>query len=158
TRALETIRSSSSSSSGSPPTGEDDDEETPAEAESQQPPTSVTLSGFKFLNCLGQNPMGDLWKAEDANGGLRRALCLLPFVRYDARLIGHLQALRDPALPHTEVHWSPAERLVVLVEMFEGTIREKFDRCVREGQRGIPRDELLALLRTAASALDALAM
>jgi serine/threonine protein kinase len=105
---------------------------------------------------LNQGPFGELWRAEDSEGRPRRALCLLNFVQYDARLIAHLQALRDPVLPPTEVHWSPAERLVVLTDCYEKTLRERFDECRAAGKPGIPRAELLPLMRSVAEALDAL--
>src|SRR5205814_193144 len=72
------------------------------------------------------------------------------------RLIAHLQALRDPLLPATEVHWSQAERLILLTDCYEGTLRERFERRQAEGHPGIPRPELIGLLRGAAQALDAL--
>jgi serine/threonine protein kinase len=119
-------------------------------------PTAVSLPGYRFQSCIGQGLLGDVWRAEDSAGRPRRALCLLNFVRYDARLIAHLQALRDPALPSTEVHWSPAERLVMLTESYEKTLRERFDECRAKGLPGIPRADMLRLLRSVAEALDAL--
>jgi serine/threonine protein kinase len=119
-------------------------------------PTAVSLPGFRFRRCISQTPLGDLWEAEDASGSLRRGLALLGYVRYDARLITHLQALRDPMLPATEVHWSPAERLVLLTDPCDGALRDRFEACVAAGQPGIPRAELLGLLRSVAEALDRL--
>jgi serine/threonine protein kinase len=119
-------------------------------------PTAVSITGVRFITCLNQGPFGDLWRAADSDGRPRRALCVLNFVQYDARLIAHLQALRDPALPPTEVHWSPAERLVVLTDSFEKTLRERFEEYRTAGKPGIPRAELVPLMRTVAEALDAL--
>ena len=120
-------------------------------------PTSVSLPGYRFVSCVNQSHLSDLWRAEDTAGRPLRAQCLLGFVKYDARLISHFRALRDRALPPTEVHWSPAERLVLLTGAYEGTLRDRFDRRQAEGSPGVPRLELLAMLRTAAEALDALA-
>ena len=119
-------------------------------------PTAVSLPGYRFTSCLSQSLLGDVWQAVDSQGKSRRALCLLSFIRYDARLIGHLQTLRDPALPSTEVHWSPAERLVILTDWCEGTLRDRFDQHRMAGHPGIPHSELLPLLRSAAEALDSL--
>jgi serine/threonine protein kinase len=143
-------------------------EQTPVSSPSQTPapvplaepslpaPTAVSLPGYRFLSCVNQTPMGDQWVAMDAQGRKRRAVALFGFVRYDGRLISHLKALRDPVLPATEVHWSPAERLVILTEPYGGSLRDRFDRRHGEGQPGIPRAELLTLLRSAAEALDGL--
>jgi serine/threonine protein kinase len=120
-------------------------------------PTSVSLPGYRFKRCLAQGPLGDLWRAVADDGRERRALCLLSFVRYDEQLIAHLRALRHPALPPTEVYWSPAERMVLMTDRYEQTLRERFEACQASGQPGILRAELLGYLRTAAEALDTLA-
>ncbi|MGL4552282.1 MAG: protein kinase domain-containing protein [Gemmataceae bacterium] len=132
-------------------------EAAPANAPGDMPaPTAVSLPGYRFLHCVSQTALGDQWYAEDAQGRPRRAVALLGFIRYDGRLIAHLRALRDPVLPATEVHWSPAERLVILTEPYEGSLRDRLDRRQSEGQPGVPRAELLGLLRTAAEGLDGL--
>lgn len=128
----------------------------PALAGSVNQPTAVSLPGFRLLSCLSQTQIGDLWLAEDSQGRKRRALVLLEFVRYNERLIAHLKALQDPVLPATEVHWSPSERLILLSDPCEGTLRDRFEACRSSGLPGIPREELLSLLRSAAEALDGL--
>jgi serine/threonine protein kinase len=117
-------------------------------------PTAASLPGYRFVSCLSQTQFGDLWIAEDSEGRKRRALALLGFVRYNERLIAHLRALQDPVLPTTEVHWSPAERLVLLSDPYDGTLKDRFEACSAAGQPGIPRESLLNLLRSAAEALD----
>ncbi len=67
-----------------------------------------------------------------------------------------MQGFNHPALPATEVSWSPAGRLVLVTEEFEQSLRERLEVCQKQGLPGIPRDELLAFLRTVAEALDAL--
>ena len=119
-------------------------------------PTAVSLPGFRLLSCLSQTQIGDLWLAEDSQGRKRRALVLLEFIGYNERVIAHLRALHDPVLPATEVHWSPSERLILLSDPYEGTLRDRFDACRTSGLPGIPREELLSLLRSAAEALDGL--
>jgi serine/threonine protein kinase len=118
-------------------------------------PTHVSLPGYRFLHCLGQNGLGDVWAVEAADGRELRALCLYAFARESAALIQRLQALRHPTLPPTEVFWSPSGRVVLLSERFEATLRDRFERCWEEGRQGVPRGELLGYLRHAAEALDA---
>jgi hypothetical protein len=134
-----------------------------AAADTQHPspaatqPTSVSLPGYRFVECVGQGPLGDLWLVRDARGRERRAFCLLNLVKYDEQLVAQLEALRDPVLPEAEVHWSQADRVVLVTDSFEQTLRDRFEQCQGAGLRGVPRDELLGYLRTAARALDALA-
>jgi serine/threonine protein kinase len=119
-----------------------------------QAPTAVSLPDYRFVTCLSQTQFGDLWIAENKAGEQRRAMALLGFVQYDERLINHLRALRDPVLPNTEVHWSPAERLILVSDVYDGTLKDRFDACLSQGLGGIPRDSLLTLIRSAAEALD----
>ena len=129
---------------------------TPDAGQALPDPTAVSLPGYRFVSCVNQSPLSDQWRAVDTIGRPRRAQCLLDFVKYDARLIAHFKALRDHVLPPTEVHWSPAERLVILTSDYEGTLRDRFEQRRAEGSPGIPRLELLAMMRTAAEALDSL--
>jgi serine/threonine protein kinase len=120
-------------------------------------PTSVALPGYRFLSCTSQSPLGDVWKVQDNGGRELRALCLYNFVGQDPGLVPRFEALQHPALPKMQVAWSPAGRLVLVTELFEKTLRDRFDACRAEGQPGIPRGELLACLRVVADALDAIA-
>jgi serine/threonine protein kinase len=119
-------------------------------------PTCVSLPGYRFLHCLSQTPLGDIWKAEDEQGHPRRALCLHNFVEQNPTLIERLQSLQHPVLPPTEAAWSPSGRLVLVTEQFEQTLRDRLETCQKQGLPGIPREELLGYLRMAAEAIDTL--
>ncbi len=119
-------------------------------------PTCVSLPGYRFLHCVGQMPLGDIWKAEDKEGRPRRALCLPSFVEPDPTLIERLQSLNHPLLPATEVAWSPSGRLVLVSEECEQTLRDRLEVCQKQGLPGIPREELLGYLYGVAEALDTL--
>jgi serine/threonine protein kinase len=135
-----------------PPEGADRRAAPPPSAQA----TCVSLPGYRFLHCLGQNGLGDLWAVEDTAGRELRALCLSAFASESAALIRRLQALKHPTLPPTEVFWSPSGRVVLIGERFEMTLRDRFEKCLEEGRQGVPRGELLGYLRQAAEALDAL--
>ncbi len=132
---------------------ESQDADTPSSAPM---PTCVSVPGYRFLECVSQTPLGDIWKVEDAQGQLRRALCLPSFVDRDPALIDRLQQLIHPVLPLLEAYWSPAGRLVLVTEEFDQTLRDRLEICQKEGLPGIPREELLGYLRSAAEAIDAL--
>jgi serine/threonine protein kinase len=119
-------------------------------------PACIVLPGYRFAHCIGQSPLGDLWNVEDEQQRPYRALCLPTFIEHDPVLIQRLQSLNHPLLPVTEVSWSPSGRLVLLTEHFEQTLRDRLQMCQKEGLPGIPREELLGYLRTAAEALDTL--
>ena len=119
-------------------------------------PTCVNLPGYRFVESTGQTPLGDIWKVEDEQGRTRRALCLFSFVEQNADLIHRLKSFTHPSLPEMEVLWSPAGRLVLIMDEFPQTLHDRLEACQAEGSPGIPRDELLEYLRTVAEALDAL--
>ncbi len=125
------------------------------------PSSCAALPGFRFVDGLLQSPLGELWRVETEEGSPRLAH-LLPgflvgFPEIESRLLDTLETLQHPALPAVEVFRSPAGRLVLVTESFTQTLRDRFAECQGQGQRGIPRDELLEYLGQAAQALDELA-
>jgi serine/threonine protein kinase len=118
--------------------------------------SSPSLPGYRFLKCLNQTPLGDVWKVEGDQGRPRRALCLPVCAAQDPSLPDRLQRLHHPALPVTEVVWSPAGQFVLITEEYSRTLRDHLEDCQKRGLPGIPRDELLGYLRAAAEVLDAL--
>src|SRR6185437_6370510 len=83
----------------------------PRRGPSTPAPTCVSLPGYRFLQCTSQTLLGDIWTVEDEQGRSRRALCLHNFVDQDPALIERLESLSHPALPPTQVAWSPTGRL-----------------------------------------------
>ncbi len=68
-----------------------------------------------------------------------------------------LRELRHPALPGLEVVWDLSGRLVLLTDLPRRTLRHRFEECRAAGVPGVPRQELLGYLASAARALDELA-
>jgi serine/threonine protein kinase len=114
---------------------------------------AACLPGFRFLACVLQGTLGDLWQLEDPEGRQKRALALLP-TPDPARLAARLKALRHPALFPTEVVEAPGERVLLVFDHPEPTLRERFEQCRASGLPGIPREELLGQLKWVAEALD----
>jgi serine/threonine protein kinase len=131
----------------------------PEKGPSGYQPTCVALPGYRFVDWVCQNPLGDVWTVAPSGQDdaiERRALCLHGFVQEDSALVARLEGLKHPALPPAEVSWSPSGRLVLVTDRFERTLRDRFKACQAAGQPGVPRDELLGYLRAAAEALDEL--
>jgi hypothetical protein len=113
------------------------------------------LPGSRFVGCLSQGTLGDIWQVEDPFGREKRALVLLP-TPDPARLVARLKALSHPALLPTEVVEAPGERVVLVFDPSERTLWDRFEECQQAGQPGIPREELLGHLKRVADALDTL--
>src|SRR5207247_10515683 len=62
-----------------------------------------------------------------------------------------------PGLPAVDSLRGPSGRVFLVHDFLGDTLRQRFDECRSDGSPGIPRAELLSLLRSAAASLDELA-
>src|SRR4051794_19080317 len=72
----------------------------------------------------------------------------------ELRALDHVRAVRHPFLLSLERIEVVDGRLLVVTELADSSVKDRFDQCRREAKRGIPRDELVSYLRDAADALD----
>lgn len=120
---------------------------------------SEPIPGYRLRKRIGSGGFGEVWKAE-APGGLWKAIKFVYGTMDDTRASQELRSLekiRDvhhPFLLSLERIEVVQGQLVVVCELAESCLKERFEQCRREGLPGIPRDELLAYLRDAADVLD----
>jgi serine/threonine protein kinase/formylglycine-generating enzyme required for sulfatase activity len=72
----------------------------------------------------------------------------------EERALDVIKQLKHHFLIQTHAYWSDADRLFIVMDLAEGSLRERLAACRKIGQRGVPRDELLRYFREAAEALD----
>ena len=119
----------------------------------------TVIAGYTLQSQLGVGGYGEVWKAIGP-GGLPKAIKIL-FGKTDGKhadaelkSLQRMRELRHPFLLNIERIESFEGRLIVVSELADCCLQDRFDVCRRETGRGIPRDELLQYLRDAADALD----
>lgn len=117
------------------------------------------VAGYELHERLGGGGYGEVWRGTGP-GGLAKAVKILhgrlDGAQAEAEL-GALQKLRDvrhPFLLNIERIEVSESRVVIVTELAEQSLDDRFEQHRRDGIRGVPRDELLAYLKDAADALD----
>ncbi len=119
-------------------------------------PGAEPLPGYRLLKLLGRGGFGEVWKCE-APGRLHKAIKFVAGgdqLRAELSAFEHVRTIRHPYLMTLERVEVIAGELVMVMELADGQVNDRFRACVADGACGIPRDELLGYLKEAAEALD----
>ena len=122
-------------------------------------PGAEPIAGYQLVQRLGTGGYGEVWKAT-APGGLAKAMKIVYGHMRDARAeqelksLGRIREVRHPFILSLERFEVIEDQVVIVMELADGSLMDRFQECQRAGQPGIPRKELLGYLRDAAEALD----
>jgi len=116
------------------------------------------LPGFIFKECIGRNPLGELWRVETPDGDSAMVKmvtgCGGQEPEDEDRAINFLRSVKHQGLLPYEIIQTGPGRICLLSSSVEETLWERFQQHRSKRMQGIPRSDLLPLLRQAASTLD----
>jgi serine/threonine protein kinase len=125
-----------------------------AEKSSNEP-----IPGYKLVKRIGAGGYGEVWTAE-APGQLVKAIKFVYGLLDEDRAARELKALnrikgvRHPFLLSLERIEVVEGQLLIVTELADCSLKDRFEEFRKKELTGIPREELLQFMRDAADALD----
>ncbi len=120
---------------------------------------SEPIPGYHLRERIGAGGYGEVWSAE-APGQLIKAIKFVyGFLEQDRasrelKALNRIKGVRHPFLLSLERIEVVDGQLIIVTELADASLKDRFEECKKTGLVGIPRKELLAHLHDAADALD----
>lgn len=122
------------------------------------------LPGYKLIERLGRGGYGEVWKAE-APGGLFKAIKFVygdldnagednKGAEQELKALNRVKTIRHPYILSIERFDIVEGQLMIVMELADRNLWDRFHECRSKGMVGIPRDELFRYLDESSEALD----
>src|SRR5262245_7869956 len=127
-------------------------------------PDVEPIPGYRLIDRLGRGGFGEVWKAE-APGGMLKAIKFVygsldeacengKPAEQELKALNRVKSIRHPYILSLERYDIIEGQLVIVMELADRNLFDRFRECQDEGLPGIPRDELLDYLEETSEALD----
>ncbi|MEZ6140155.1 MAG: tubulin-like doman-containing protein [Zavarzinella sp.] len=124
------------------------------------------IPGYRLIERIGRGGFGEVWKAE-APGGILKAIKLVygnmetigeqaEGAEQEYKSINRVKSIRHPFVLSLERFEIVQGQLIIVMELADRSLWDRFLECKKRGLQGIPREELLRYMTEAAEALDLL--
>src|SRR5438105_2749744 len=121
------------------------------------------IPGYRLIGRLGGGGFGEVWKAE-APGGLHKAIKFVfgdlsagqdgQRAEQELKALSRVKTVRHPYILSLERYDIIDGQLLIIMELADRNLWDRYKECRNQGLIGIPRDELLGYMREAGEALD----
>jgi eukaryotic-like serine/threonine-protein kinase len=128
-------------------------------------PHSEPIAGYRLIERLGGGGFGEVWKCE-APGGLFKAIKFVygdmdsvddedgSRAEQELKALNRVKTVHHPYILSLERYDIVEGQLMIVMELADRTLWDRFRECRSQGLPGIPRLELLGYMRETAEALD----
>ncbi len=115
--------------------------------------------GYELLERIGQGQYGEVYRARAPGGVLVAVKRILRSLDHEAsqrelKVLERVRDLRHPFLLQLHNYYPLHDRLIVVMELADGSLEDRLKECRAAGEPGVPADELLRYFSEAAEALD----
>jgi hypothetical protein len=122
------------------------------------------IPGYRLLERIGGGGFGEVWKCE-APGGLQKAIKFVfgdlnrdgdtgHRAEQELKALSRVKSVRHPYILSLERYDILDGQLLIVMELADRNLWDRFKECRAQGLPGIPRDELLNYVEETAEALD----
>jgi serine/threonine protein kinase len=122
------------------------------------------IPGYRLIERLGGGGFGEVWKAE-APGGLHKAIKFVfgdlksadddgQRAEQELKALSRVKTVRHPYILSLERFDIIDGQLIIIMELADRNLWDRFKECRTQGLPGIPRQELLGYMEEVAEALD----
>jgi serine/threonine protein kinase len=122
------------------------------------------IPGYKLIERLGGGGFGEVWKAE-APGGMHKAIKFVfgdlssagdsdQRAKQELKAMERVRSVRHPYILTLERYEVIDGQLIVVMELADRNLWDRYKECRAQGLPGVPRVELLGYMEETAEALD----